>query len=622
MSIILVHTLLNIVTILLFYLVGCLILYFLRIQSSNPLIRQYFSLLCGFLFVVIVWAIIMTSGKTSYLALTPFFIWGISTRNKRLKSKFAIFEKKDLSIFVVTISIFSFLTTVLMVSKYTDINHPDLSVPHLHNDYVFYSNVAAHLNKVCAENYQINSTSESINLYHFSEIWLTSLLNKISNKPYIQTFLFQTTPLLFAILWFGYFVTATTILKKYSKFKVAILSTICFVLAPYAFLVNPFNSILRGDVYDLIFTNYYKLSIIHLFLIGLVLLRNQPAYSIIVLGLLGIVYPTTLPAIIATIVLLVIYFHLKNEQNKVEFFKLSLYWLSSVLILFMLLKLLSAGRYPQVESSIFAKYIVSIPDYIKTIINIVGSTFLKISISCFPYILLAIVLYKKTQQSIKNIFIVALLIFQVSGLLAWALLFRMPDSVQLWFNIYLPVINTCIFILLILSIEDHRPWVKTFSISLIFLNVVFHFPERNKYHHITFEENKIIQYVKLTTNPHFVYIKDTNEFKSVFDKNVNFAIIANYISFYTTSYAPVCINTNQIPINNPWEKEFVNNSPFAEFASLKTTGISNIQNEYTKTFNTKFLIASENAPLPSFIESIKDTIINDRYNKVKFIVLK
>lgn len=622
MSIVIVNTLLNIGIILFFYMTGSFLLHFLKFQHSTPLVRQYFSLLFGFIVTVFIWALIMTCFKTSYLALLPFLLWGIVTRNKRLNIIPFKFKKEELKNFVLIISIFTFLTTALLITKYTDISQQNNSVPHFHNDYVFYSNVAAHLNDSRVENYQINSLSKTINLYHYSEIWLTSLLNKISNEPYIKTFLFQTVPILFALVWFGFFVIATTITKIESKLKILLLSSICFVVAPFALFVSPFSSILKGDVYDLVFTNYYKLAIIQLFIIGIFFTRKRLDYSIILLGLLGIIYPTTLPAIAATIVLLLLYHYFKNRQNKIELKKLFFYWSSSTLLLLIILLIFSNESSTTTNESFLEKYVVSIPDYLKTIVNIFGSTFLKITISCFPYIILAIILFKKIEPSIKNVVISAMLVFQVSGLLAWSLLLRMPDSVQLWFNVYLPVVSTCIFTLLVLAFDDDRLWVKLFSFSLIVLNFMIHFPERNKYHDASTEEKLIIQHVKSTPDPQFVFIRSASEFKSVFEKNVNFAIIGNYISYFTKSYAPVCINTNQIIANNSWEKEFIDRSPFAVFYASQPLNLSNAQLKYIKVHHVKFLISSENASIPLYLESITDTTINDRYNKIKVHVLK
>ncbi|MBP6412624.1 MAG: hypothetical protein KA450_04190 [Bacteroidia bacterium] len=622
MSIVIINTLLNIGTLLLFYFIGSFILHFLKFQQSSTPVRQYFSILTGFIVSVAAWAVIMTSFKTSYLALLPFLIWGIVTRGKRLNNGPVTFRKEGLKKLILKISVFTFFTTLLLVTNYTDINQQDNSVPHFHNDYVFYANVAAHLNDTRVENYQLNSSSETINLYHYSEIWLTSLLNKISNEPYIKTFLFQTVPILFTLVWFGFFVIATTISKKSSEFTIFLLSTICFVVAPFALFVNPFSSILKGDVYDLIFTNYYKLSIIQLFIIGIFLTRKHLDYSIILLGLLGIIYPTTIPAIAATIIIILLYHYAKNRNSKIELVKLFFYWFSSTLLLLSILFLFSNENSTQATESIFEKYIVSIPDYLKTIVNIFGSTFLKITISCSPYIILAIILYKKIELSIKKVALSALLVFQVSGLLAWSLLLRMPDSVQLWFNVYLPVVSTCIFILLVLAFDDDRFWVKLFSISLIVLNFAIHFPERNKYHYASTEEKIIIQHIQSTPDPKFVFIRSANEFKSVFDKNVNFAIIANYISYFTKSYAPVCINTDQITAENSWEKEFIDKSPFAVFSASQHSRLSNAQLKYIAMHQVKFLISSENVSIPPYIDRITDTTINDHHNKIKVLILK
>jgi hypothetical protein len=622
MSIVIINTLLNVGTLLLFYFIGNFILDFLKFQQSSTSVRQYFSILIGFIVSVAAWAVIMTSFKTSYLALLPFLLWGIVTRGKRLNTIPVTFSKEDFKKLILKISVFTFLTTLLLVTNYTDINQQDNSIPHFHNDYVFYANVAAHLNDTRVENYQLNSSTETINLYHYSEIWLTSLLNKISNEPYIKTFIFQTVPILFALVWFGFFVIATTISKKSSEFTIFLLSTICFVVAPFALLVSPFSSILKGDVYDLIFTNYYKLSIIQLFIIGIFLTRKHLDYSIIIFGLLGIIYPTTIPAIAATIILLLLYHYAKNRNRKIELIKLFFYWFSSILLLLIVLLLFSNENSIQATESIFEKYVVSIPDYLKTIVNIFGSTFLKITISCFPYIILAIILFKKIEQSIKNIAFSAMVVFQVSGLLAWSLLLRMPDSVQLWFNVYLPVVSTCIFILLVLAFDDDRLWVKLFSISLIVLNFTIHFPERNKYHYATTEEKIIIQKIQSTPDPKFVFIRSSNEFKSVFDKNVNFAIIANYISYFTKSYAPVCINIDQITANNTWEKEFIEKSPFAVFSASQPSSLSNAQLEYIALHQVKFLISSENASIPPYIDRITDTTINDHQSKIKVLILK
>jgi len=614
----------NLLIVLALYITGTAILQYFKVLPSNKFSRQYLALLTGYLFTIGVTAIIYTNGATAYWALLPIIIYFQFTKGKRQNYSSRISTREHIQ-FLSIISFFAFLITFLLVYKYTGYISFGEFVPQIHNDYVFYANVASHVSVTGYENYQIHSSGTFLNLYHYSEMWLTVLSHLFSDVPYIQNFLWGAIPVIFTLVWYGFFALANLILPNKSSGFLLTISAICFIAAPFSGLVTPFASILKGDVYDLVFSNYYKLSLILLFILALVHIGKRIESAILILYALAIVYPTTLPAIIGTSGILLLYLFFFAEQRKALSLRLAALGLSIILVLAGLMILFpntAIGNKSVTSASTITRYVGDVSNYIKTIVNIFGSSGLKILISCFPYILLGVLLYRKIESWILKLIYCGLFILQVIGLAAWAILLRMPDSVQLWFNLYLPIVSVIVFILILYAVSDQRKTVRLFGYVLIAANLFTHSPFHAEFHDASPEEKVIIEKVISNKNSAFVFIRDSSEYASVFDKNVSFGIIGSYISFFQKTYTPVCLNVHQIKIENEWEKEFVGASAFAKYCEGKNKPIEELQKEYIDEKKVLFFIASKKAVIPEFIATNNESIIEDSTNNIRVVTLR
>ena len=610
--------LVNFLIVLAIYFLGGLLLKALNLTSNNKAKNNFISLLAGYTILVTIISIVVTKGVTSFIALLPILLYLLKTKKENSNKK-EVWQIDNLKSVVIALFSFTTVTTLLQFFIYTGFNKEGSFIPEIHNDYIFYSNVSAHILQTGHENYYLNSTVSGLFLYHYSEMYLTIFAHFLKGGAFIQNYLFGTMPILFTLVWYGFYSIAITIWSNRSSLFLMVFSACCFFLAPIREFVYPFQHYLAGDVYDLVFTNYYKLAIILLFAIGLYHTINNATNRTIILLTLGIVYPTILPAVLATLSIQILVDIIRKQRIDILLLicQLFVFVLLASMLYFFKVKIADKSSVSAIDL-----YIGNISEYIKTIINIGGSSVCKIMLTTLPITLLLfsnIALFKKNGLLF---FIGFSLLLQAFGLLAWGLLFRMPDSVQLWFNIYLPVVAIIIYLVLIYAINDYRNWVKLFGWIFLLTNVLLHFPIKESFSLINNQQKDIINKIQSHPNNRFAFIKAPSEYNSIFDKNVSFGIIGSYLSYFNESYAPVCINTSEIPIQSEWEKGFVKTAPFSKWLEDKNGSLEKLQLDYIKENKIRFVLISTKANVPGLIKQNAVSILNDSRNNFRLIEIQ
>ncbi len=610
--------LINFLIVFCIYFLGGFLLNILHLSSNNNTKNNFISLLVGYISLITLIAIFVTKGVTSFVALIPILIYLIKTKKNRSYSPI-IWEIKNLKSVISTLSLFTFLTTLVQLFIYTGFNTKRVFIPEIHNDFIFYSNVSAHILQTGQENYYLNSNVSGIFLYHYSEMYLTILSHYLNGGPFIQNYLYSTVPIFFTLVWYGFYTVALPFWEKKNSFYLMLISASCFFIAPIRDLVYPFQDYLRGDIYDLVFSSYYKLSIILLFVLGFYHTINNAEYRIIILLALSIVYPTVLPAVIALLAMLIILELIKKRGASISFLLCPLFVFILLALMLYFFKIKDVGG----SSVGFIKlYVGDISEYLRTIINITGSSVCKIFLSTLPFTILLVLTIRSIINKGLLFFIGCSILFQGFGLLAWCLLFRMPDSVQLWFNIYLPVFSLLIFLALIFAIRDKRFWVKSLGWILILANIFLHFPFKKNYSIANDQQKKILDKIQSSNNNQFAFIKAPVEYNSIFAKNVSFGIIGGYFSYFNESYAPICINSTEIAILSEWENNFIKAAPFTKWANHQNEPLEKLQLAFIKQNNIRFVLVSTKAAIPNLIKQNAVTLMNDSINNFQLIEIK
>lgn len=610
--------LVNFIIVVGMYGIGSFLLNGLHLSAKHVEKNHFISLVAGYISLVVFTAIIVTKGITSYVALAPIVAYLIHTkRNRANNNKREWFSSlKDI---LPILFVFVFITTLLQFYIYTGFCDSGNFIPEIHNDYIFYSNVSAHLIESAQENYYLNSNISGLFLYHYSEMYLTIISHFFKQGPFIQSYLFSTVPILFTLVSYGFYSVATILLNQRRKFFILLFSVFGFFLAPIKNFVYPFQTYLKGDIYDLVFASYYKLAIILLFVLALFHTINNSQYRIIILIALGIIYPTVLPAVLGMLV----FFFLLERINKKAINRTFLFSQLFVLVILMLM-LFFFKVYDLEKSSVgfLNLYIGDVSSYIKTLINIAGSSIFKMILTTLPFIFLILLNIKSIIKNGHMFFIVHSLLFQLFGLFAWGLLFRMPDSVQLWFNVFLPVVSVIMFLVLLYSINDPRYWVKVIGSFIIISNVILHFPFEKKYSVANQQQRIIINKIQSSPTASFAFIRNPSEYQSVFDKNVSFGIIGGYLSYYNQSFAPICINTTEIPIETEWERGFVNSTPFSRWAKGKKEPLEKLQLAFIKEHNIRYVLISNASKIPALVLPNVVSVLKDSSNYFQLVELK
>jgi hypothetical protein len=610
--------LINLFIVLCIYFCGGFLLNILHLSSKNNTKNNFISLLVGYIALVTLVAIFVTKGITSYIALIPIFIYLIKTKNKRTFN-IVLWQSQNLKSVIATLSVFTLITTLLQLFIYTGFHSKGDFIPEINNDFVFYSNVSAHIHQTGQENYYLNSNVSGMFLYHYSEMYLTILSHFLNGSAFIQNYLFSTVPIFFTLVWYGFYTIALPFWNKKNSVFLLLISASCFFVAPIREFVYPFQNYLRGDIYDLVFSNYHKLSIILLFILGLYHTINNAYHRVIILLTLSIVYPTVLPAVVAMLATLIILELIKRRRVAISFiiFQLFVFILLALILYIFRVKNVSGSSFGFIEL-----YVGDISEYVRTVVNITGSSVCKIFLSTLPFTILILVTIRSFIKKRLLFFIGCSILLQGFGLIAWGLLFRMPDSVQLWFNLYVPVFSLLIFLALIFAINDTRFWVKSLGWILILANIILHFPFEEKYSMANDQQKQIINKIQTNNKNRIGFIKAPFEYNTIFEKNVSCGIIGGYLSYFNESFAPICINTPEIVILSEWENSFVKAAPFTKWASRQNEPLEKLQLAFIKQNNIQFVLVSTKADIPNLIKQNSAVILKDSINNFQLVEMK
>jgi len=297
------------------------------------------------------------------------------------------------------------------------------------------------------------------------------------------------------------------------------------------------------DLYTNILWDHRKLSIPYTFIITTIILfiKREIKSAYIVLLYIPVFYSTVAPALFCGIGLLAVYLLLfKKEHGKWLFGQLVI--ASTILFLF----------YAVFQDKSVSLSLV-LDTNIRNKINIIGNTTLGIFFIYWHILLIAFIFLRKEVISMfRSLPYTWLIIFvPVFGLLTWAMLSKNLDSVQMFSNVAVPVLNISAIGVLFMLLKDKRKTI--FFILLIFISgcimyykVFRSFPGTN--YKVETEKLKLIKKI-FENNPNRlgVFLRDTSEFNfSLFSVNsYSPSMVYDFSCVFSDNYA-VLLNTHEV----------------------------------------------------------------------------
>jgi len=450
---------------------GGVVIWVLRLKKnlSDTLLEQvFFSTLLGLISLVTVYAIVITNFHTvNNIFLIWFVLLFFSSKYINKKAILEIDVKKDiphkLDYFWLLVGTF-----VIFCWCFFSIYSPEKEFSFFAaSDYIFNSNIAFYIRKTGEENefHILNTLSPIYNRvtpYHYFELWLNSLLSKITQENSIFSFYLQVIPMLYWMGFLGFSVLIRNSLSLENRSLTFLISALGFVFTGFYF---PFFDSYLGeanvylDEFSLSMFTYNKYKIIYYYifiLAGFILIqKRQLSLAILFLLALPVATFTSLPSIVGGIALFILirWFINKNDTTLLSSILSTTIISGAIGLFYIILGNKELGREgTDINSLVSLLDIQKIIPYLKVFLG--GNAILLFLYSPIIIITAYLLLNRKMvlQETDKIILGIGATIVLV-GLMTWTILNSMANSVQLFQNIGITIFNVLSILMLVRALN-------------------------------------------------------------------------------------------------------------------------------------------------------------------------
>lgn len=408
-------------------------------NKTIDITTRIFNLFFYLIGIVLIYSVSNTKFNTILSGLLPIGGWIFYTKKDKISIKIQSFSDN-----------FSFIKKILLITNVIFvINAISLFqgswdfLKIINTDYLFYAKASYFLQNDGIETYLLSPYASSVP-YHFFELWLNGLWIELGFNSY-NALMLITYPILFLICYLFSFAIA---LHTKSEIQAHVFSTCLFfiklVFIPILFEYSEF--LVGGLTFCVNIITSHKLVMIYIaFLVSILTYQKFGInYFIYVVSTYAIIYSTLIfgaAGILGSVILLKLFTNGKIKWTPIIVLFLSLVFFQG----FYKLNDLHNDLFPNING-----------EYIKTAINIIGGSIIRIVVFVIPFIVLSFFIKKKLISFVKHHSFILFLISCgiLSSLLGWALLHQVHDSVQLFSNFAPPIL--CIGLTYLLFLADFK----------------------------------------------------------------------------------------------------------------------------------------------------------------------
>ncbi|WP_109829600.1 hypothetical protein [Reichenbachiella versicolor] len=619
---------------------------------SFSLMSFILQTIIGSLVLVCVYAIIITQGKTIYwsiLLALMVLIWSIHKNKIDLPNRYHF--KSCAFIIIVSYSI----TYLLSFSQTIDLSQNKIRTEFpksgkYHPDYHFYTSITHYLTETGQENefHVYNALDKSYHgttSYHYYELWLHSLIAKLAGLNLHKSY----SSIAEQFFLFLVHLALITLLQQHtnrSNWEILTISTMLIISAPYPVGKDLFPLTFLNDLrfaYPLLGSTL-KLSQISLFLICSYFLIKQgfSQSGLLLLTLLSLVNFTPFPAVLGTLATLFLLSTILPDFKHLR--KISLVCLG-ISGLFIFNKLLFSNpdlsRAGTSFSSIIALKNVPPIEYWTTVKNAFFGSGLRYIVEFFSWVFpLCIVLFNSPDSALKQlkkVEVIILLSMILFCTIAFSLLGRFVDAIQLMTNIFEPIMMIFISLTLLtinrinLSLKiAYWTWLSFILISNILFVKNYLIPANLKYNQAYIERvNKFLQ----SEESNLIGASFDEIAPNDIDAKTYIYSLGEYLTLGKNGAYTISLSDYEIPIpSSPslLKERFESSRNIGLFYRLVQkeikqgifSSIPESQLSFIKEHNIRYGIATNTYPLSPLIEEIIDYEFCDPISKERFMVFK
>jgi len=641
LSLLLLYSLVSFLSLLIFYLLGGIVFNILKIGIQEPYLKLFAHLLCGIIVSVFFYSIAITQGNTVFMGLLIPGLFLFSLYNSKQKVSERLLKTLTLPPTIIILC----SIVLLAVCGYNlffiwDTVHHNLVPPE--TDMVFYSRVSAYLNFSGIESSYLDYfNANNPRPYHFFELWITALTGRFSGLNTVVLQQVSVGSILFLILFSGGLAFVSSV-KKITIFDIVIclflpflhgiriqaLPDIFFHRHDFFFFTNPLNH-----------AKLYIVSILFL-ASGILFLKQRTDMALLILlvgCIANISLITSFPMVIILMTLVT------RMENKIKVIAASVLTILFVYLFYSINKttelMIESPPLMYMIKSTFTSF-----GNFKIVFDNTAKSITEIVLIFFP-VFIALYLIWKRDKAITKLLIpmtlLVIIIFFVSDAI-WSVFLIKSDSIQLFTNIGIPIVNTYFFIVLIILIRQLNSWKLNMIYLAIIIWGVLCLQDTNQ--NLQRLKN---QALNRYSQEYLQAVKD--ELKTLNNQGGHLCkFTGTYdmfaIKFMVYSYKPYLVmmknnlnitllqSTEGIGLSDdslyrsqqyPFLKLLFFNR-YLESQKLNNKFLSEEQSriDFIKENNLEFIIADKGVEIDSSIQSMTESAITDKVSGERFIVLK
>jgi hypothetical protein len=433
---------------------GFVILNFLKVRlpKQNLYSVVFISNAVGLGFIVCAYATFWLGIHTIFfVGLIGYGLFYILNRKQEEKNHYSVLVSRHEWIVIITICIF--ILGFYGIS-FCDVDSP-FNTYDLSGDYVYYARVSKYLTEAKQENYfhyfnlLLPEKYNGLMLYHYFDLWLNNFYSQFSSLSAYFLLRLVTEPYFQILILIGLVAIAKEYLQWQSEYYYLLICPVIVFWGNVDLFLSWFEPEVSTYYHDFFNFRLIKLSPVVFYLIGaaLAFINKDNLLTLFMILFISLVYSVTLPAVLVTTGISLFFMgwfgELKWDSKEALFYKMFVVVLLVVIAWNTPPAIMSYGKGT-------AWTITTFLSNLKTVRNIIlGSTLYMAILYIVPIVL--ILLHYRIVLSDKRILymiILGILMFFVS-LSGWAAIFYKTDSIQVFFNITIPMLCVMSYFLLL-----------------------------------------------------------------------------------------------------------------------------------------------------------------------------
>ena len=619
----------SVVTYIITYIVGHVLISLVKIPERTPFLREFSKVCTGFFVIITGYSIIKTNGVTINLGMLLLFFSSFYWLRKNhyletfRKMKISAGLRNAWRYLFIQLIILSALYIFLFLKIYNPLTGEKYQV---YGDFYNYSRNIQFLIKTGVESCSLdtyNNISAPRNLYHFGELWYSAFYSELSGLSALYTFYFILFIHVLVIVFLGAGALIETFFQPRDYRYTGLLSMIIFFTCGLSFYIPGTTIFTQGDWWDagLLYQPKYFFTAIFIFY-SIILVKHQKFFPLLVIAMATLlVNMVVAPAIFISLGTGLLLLFISRKITFSDFVIFSLLILGTLMFVgffTMYIHALNDKNAVVKPDLIVSESFFDLSAYLKTAFNCFAGQFIKSMLSMgwflLPFYFFVYRNLKKDQRFGSGLLF--LLVLHLGSIISYAIFHYKVDAVQMWTIVYVPLSAISIFLFVNFLINVNNKPLTIFSFFLFVLCI--------KQSSITERKHKVDSVLYASVNAKYdgsvvVFFKTKDDFTSIFSKNINGYAPFPYLLWDYNEYNPVCLSVFEIPRSTDVmlrsaEEEIIQNSVFYRFVQLQKINKQYISTEqsqmdFIKKFKVKYAVTYKNSTLPVFLQpSVKDSI--------------